>query len=150
MKSVVLAMVATTAVLFAPTALAARPTPCTKVSSSVVASTLGISVKSTRSVPSPDTPGFTVCFFGTSTNPVAASIGFQMQTGKKTYAGDLALTGHLAKVVPGLGDKAFYNTSFPGGNTSLNVLKGNVLVSFVTPAKLTKVEALAKKVMATL
>ncbi len=82
-------------------------------------------------------------------NPVALTIGFQTLTGKKTYAADLAQTAHLAKAIAGLGDKAFYNTSNPGGSTSMQVLKGNVLISLLAPAPLSKVEKLAQKVVAT-
>jgi hypothetical protein len=151
MRGLFLAAVAMVAALAVPSALAApKATPCAHVSRSEVQSILGFSVTSTRDVPAPGVLGFTVCFFATSTNPSALSVGFQTQTGKTTYAADIAQTGHLAKTVPGLGDKAFYNSSYPGGSTSLNVLKGNVLVSFVTPAPLAKVKKLARKVIATL
>lgn len=149
MKCAFLAALVLVAGSLAPTASAAHAaSPCANVSRSVVASTLGISVSATRSVPSPGALGLTVCYFETSTNPVAVSIGFQTLTGKQTYAAVLAQTGHLAKPVPGLGDKSFYNTSFPGGSTSLQVLKGNTLISFVTPSPLSKVEKLAKKIAA--
>ena len=102
-------------------------------------------------MPNPGSPGLTVCYFATTTNPVAATISFQTASGKATYASVLGqTTPHLAKVVSGLGDKAFYNASNPGGSTSLQVLKGNVMISFFTPAPLSKVKALAKKVVAAL
>ena len=78
------------------------------------------------------------------------TIGFQTQTGKSTYAYDLSQTGNFATIVSGLGDKAFYNKTNPGGNTSLQVLKGNTLLSFNATASLSKVEKLAKQIAATL
>ena len=151
MKTAFLVGLAVAGVVFAPTASAASTaSPCVHVSRSAVESALGISVTSTRSVPSPGALGLTVCYIATSTNPGAAAIGFQTLLGKKTYTAVLVQTGHLAKVLSGLGDKAFYNTSNPGGSTSLQVLKGNTLVSFVTPSPLSKVTNLAKKIVATL
>jgi hypothetical protein len=152
MKSAFLVALAVTGVVFAPTASAAqKASPCGHVSRSIVQSTLGISVSSTRSVASPGTPGLTVCYFATSKNPVAATVSFQTASGKATYASDLVqTTPRFAKTVSGLGDKAFYNTSNPGGSTSLQVLKGNVLISLFTPSPLSKVKALAKKVVAAL
>jgi hypothetical protein len=148
MKRTVLAALAIASAAFVPGASAARDaSPCAHVSRVLVGSTLGLSITATRSVPSPGALGLTVCYFETSTNPVAVSIGFQTLTGKKTYAFDLAQTGNLAKPVSGLGDKSFYNTSFPGGSTSLQVLTGNTLISFVTPSPLSKVEKLAKKIV---
>jgi hypothetical protein len=152
MKGAVLVALALTSVVFAPAAAATQTaSPCGHVSRSVVASTLGISVRSTRSVPNPGTIGLTVCYFATATNPAAATVSFQTVSGKSTYASILAqTTPRLAKSVAGLGDKAFYNASNPGGSTSLQVLKGNVLVSIYTPAPLSKAKALAKKVVAAL
>jgi hypothetical protein len=152
MKSAFLVALAVIGVVLAPTASAAqKASPCGHVSRSVVQSTLGISVSSTRSVPNPGTPGLTVCYFATATNPAAATVSFQTASGKSTYASVLAqTTPQLAKMVSGLGDKAFYNASNPGGSTSLQVLKGNVLISIYTPSALSKVKALAKKVVAAL
>ncbi len=104
MRGSLLAAVAVVSALFAPSAFAAREaSPCSHVTRSEVGSTLGIAVKSTRSVPEPGVLGFTVCFFATTTNPVALSVGFQTQTGKQTYAADVGQTGNLAKTVSGLG-----------------------------------------------
>ena len=152
MKSSFLLALAVGAAAFVPAASAAQQaSPCGHVSRSVVQSTLGISVSSTRSVPNPGSPGLTVCYFATATNPAAATVSFQTASGKSTYASVLAqTTAHLAKMISGLGDKAFYNASNPGGSTSLQVLKGNVLISIYTPAPLSKVKALAKKVVAAL
>jgi hypothetical protein len=151
MKGVLLLAVAVTSVAFVPVAAAQQASPCGHVSRSLVASTLGISVRSTRSVPNPGTIGLTVCYFATATNPAAATVSFQTASGKSTYASILAqTTPRLAKSIANLGDKAFYNASNPGGNTSLQVLKGNVLVSIYTPAPLSKVKTLAKKVVAAL
>lgn len=151
MKGAFLVALAIASALFVPTAFAAQAaSPCARVSRSVVDSTLGISVSSTRSIPNPGTPGLTVCYFATKSDPVAATIGFQPLTGKSTYAYDLTQTGNFAETVSGLGDKAFYNKSNPGGSTSLQVLKGNTLLSFDTPAALSKVEKLAKLIAATL
>jgi hypothetical protein len=152
MKSAFLVALAVIGVVLAPTASAAqKASPCGHVSRSLVQSTLGISVSSTRSVPNPGTPGLTVCYFATATNPAAATVSFQTSSGKSTYASVLAqTTPQLAKMVSGLGDKAFYNASNPGGSTSLQVLKGNVLISIYTPSPLSKVKALAKKVVAAL
>jgi len=152
MKSAFLVALVAIGAVFAPAASAAQTaSPCMHVSRSLVESTLGISVRSTRSVPNPGTPGLTVCYFATATNPAAATVAFQTDTGKSTYASILAeTTPRLAKTIPGLGDKAFYNASNPGGSTSLQVLKGNVLVSIYTPAPLSKVKTLAKKVVAAL
>ena len=152
MKGAFLVVLAVAGVVFAPTAFAAQTaSPCSHVSRSAVESTLGISVKKTRSVPNPGTIGLTVCYFETSTNPAAATISFQTSSGKATYAADLAqTTPQFAKTVSGLGDKAFYNKSNPGGSTSLQMLKGTTLVSFFAPSPLSKVEKLAKKVAAAL
>jgi hypothetical protein len=152
MKGALLLALAVTSIAFVPAAAAAqKASPCGHVSRSLVASTLGISVRSTRSVPNPGTIGLTVCYFATATNPAAATISFQTASGKSTYASILAqTTPRLAKSIAGLGDKAFYNASNPGGSTSLQVLKGNVLVSIYTPSSLSKVKALAKKVVAAL
>jgi hypothetical protein len=152
MKAAFLVALAVAGVVFAPTAVAAQAaSPCSHVTRSAVESTLAITVSKTRSVPNPGTLGLTVCYFATTTNPVAATISFQTVSGKATYESDLVqTTPQFAKMVSGLGDKAFYNTSNPGGSTSLQMLKGNVLVSFFTPASLSKVEKLAKKVAATL
>jgi len=150
MKVAFLAVVAAVAGVLVSDAGAARSaSPCDHVSRVAIESSLGITVSSSRTVPSPGAIGLTVCFFGTKTNPIAVSIGLQTASGKKTYGVDLEQTGHLAKTVSGVGDKAFYNTSFPGGSTSLQVLKGNVLISFVSPSSLAKVETLAKKIVAT-
>jgi hypothetical protein len=152
MKGAFIIALAVAGVVVAPTALAAQAaSPCSHVTRSAVESTLGISISKTRSVPNPGTIGLTVCYFATATNPEAATISFQTASGKTTYESDLSqTTPQLAKKVSGLGDKAFYNASNPGGSTSLQMLKGNVLVSFFTPAPLSKVEKLAKKVAATL
>ncbi|HWB23565.1 MAG TPA: hypothetical protein VG652_11850 [Gaiellaceae bacterium] len=152
MKTAVVIALAAIGVIFVPAAVAVeQASPCSHVSRSAVQSTLGISVSETRSVPNPGTIGLTVCYFETKTNPVAATISFQTASGKATYASNLVqTTPRFAKVLTGLGDKAFYNSSNPGGSTSLQMLKGNILVSFFTPAPLSKVKALAKKVAAAL
>jgi hypothetical protein len=151
MKGAFLVALAVASALFVPPAFAAQTaSPCARVPRSLVESTLGISVSRTRSIPEPGTPGLTVCYFATTSNPVAATIGFQTLTGKSTYAYDLSQTGNFAKTVSGLGDKAFYNKTNPGGSTSLQVLKGNTLLSFDTLASLSKVEKLAKQIAAAL
>jgi hypothetical protein len=152
MKAAFLVLLCVGCVAVAPTASAApKVSPCSHVTRAVVESTLGISVRSTRSVPNPGTPGLTVCYFATATNPAAATVSFQTATGKSTYSSVLVqTTPRFAKTISGLGDKAFYNTSNPGGSTSLQVLKGNVLISIYTPSPLSKVKALAKKVVAAL
>ena len=149
-RALLAALLVGTAVCASQSFAAREMSPCAALQKSTVGSALGIKVVSTRAIAQPAVPGLTVCFFATSSNPVAVSIAFQTQTGKTTYASDVALTNEYVKTVSGLGDKAFANSSNPGGNTSLYVLKGNVLVSFVTAAPLSKVEKLAKLVVATL
>ena len=67
MKGAFLAALTVASALFVPTAFAAQTSsPCARVSRSVVGSTLGLSISSTRSIPEPGTPGLTVCYFRTN------------------------------------------------------------------------------------
>lgn len=146
----VLAVAAAAAVgVFSQQAGAAKLS-CGKAPLAEVKAVLGIRLTSAQTEATGATPGLTACVYGSSANGQAVTITFRTP-GKASFAAAQKMAQSYAKSVSGIGDKAFYNSA---GNTATNgavyVLKRNTELAITAFAPLAKVEALARKIAATL